>query len=89
MNQEKINDVYETLIGVRGKNHRVPGVENAFLPGTYCAQQYAHLNACRQRLWDRLGCEDDQDLEEILCAMESIQRELCFKMFQYGRILQP
>lgn len=87
MNQEKINDVYETLIGVRGESHRVPGVENAFRPGAYCAQRYAHLNACRQRLWDRLGGEDE-DLEEILCAMESIQRELCFQMFQYGRTLQ-
>ena len=87
MNQEQIHDVYETLIGVRGKEDQVPGVENAFAPGTYCDQRYADLIRHRQRLWDRLGCEDDEDLEEILCAMESIQRELCFKMFEYGRKL--
>ena len=87
MNQEQMEDIYATLIGVQAEQFRVPGVENAFAPGTYCDQRYADLIRHRQRLWDRLGCEDDEDLEEILCAMESIQRELCFKMFEYGRKL--
>ena len=83
---EFVDDIYETLIGVRAEEFQVPGVENAFWPGTYCAQRYAHLNLHRQRLWERLWGEDE-DLEEILSAMESIQQELCFKMFEYGRTL--
>ena len=84
MNQEWIDDIYETMIGVRQEKYRVPGVENAFGAESHCARQYEHLLACRQRLWERLGQEDDEDLEEILMATESIQRELCRKMFEYG-----
>ena len=82
--QEQIDDIYATLIGVQTEEHRVPGVENAFAPGEYCARRYADVTACRQRLWERLACEDDEDLEQLLCAMESIQAELCRKMFEYG-----
>ena len=82
-NEEKwIDDVYATLIGVQEEG--VPGVENAFAPGAYCARRYEDMTAHRQRLWERLGCEDDEDIEQILCAMESIQAELCRKMFEYG-----
>ena len=82
MYEKWIDDVYATLIGVQEEG--VPGVENAFAPGAYCARRYEDMTAHRQRLWERLGCEDDEDIEQILCAMESIQAELCRKMFEYG-----
>ena len=82
MYEKWIDDVYATLIGVQEEG--VPGVENAFAPGEYCARRYEDMTAHRQRLWERLGCEDDEDIEQILCAMESIQAELCRKMFEYG-----
>ena len=74
-------DVYAALTG---ESIAVPGVENAFAPGAYCARRYEDMTAHRQRLWERLGCEDDEDIEQILCAMESIQAHLCRKMFEYG-----
>ena len=84
MKENLVDDVYATLIGVAGEAYQVPGVENAFAPGEYCDRRYADMTAHRQRLWERLGSEDDEDIEQILCAMESIQAELCRKMFEYG-----
>ena len=81
LKNEAFEDIYAALIG---ESIAVPGVENAFAPGKYCARRYGDMVAHRQRLWERLDCEDDEDIEQILCAMESIQAELCRKMFEYG-----
>ena len=84
MTHELETDIYATLIGVIDEKHRVPGVENAFAPGSYCDRRYQEMMDCRQRIWDRLGAEDDEDVEALIMAMESIQTALCMKMFRLG-----
>ena len=80
-------NVYETLIGVRSGNNRVPGVENAFAPGEYCDRMYLQMHEYRERLWARLGSQEDEDLEHLIMALESIQHTLCLQMFRLGREL--
>ena len=63
MKENLVDDVYATLIGVAGEAYQVPGVENAFAPGEYCDRRYADMTAHRQRLWERLGSEDDEDID--------------------------
>ena len=84
MTDELETDIYATLIGVIDEKHRVPGVENAFAPGSYCDRRYQDMMDCRQRLYDRLGSEEDEDVEALIMAMESIQTALCIKMFRLG-----
>ena len=84
MNRELEEDIYATLIGVIDEKHRVPGVENALAPGGDCDRLYQDMLDCRQRIWDRLGSEDDEDVERLVMAMESIQRSLCIRMFRLG-----
>lgn len=84
MTEELEVDIYATLIGVTDEEHRVPGVENAFAPGSYCDRRYQDMLDCRQRLWNRLGSEDDEDVESMIIALESIQTALCIKMFRLG-----
>ena len=84
MNQEMIDDIYATMTGTMEKAYCVPGVENAFAPGSFCDACYTQMSNCRQRIWDRLGDEDDEDVERMICAMEAIQQELCRRMFEYG-----
>ena len=83
MEELDFDDVYETLIGVRTLGHSVPGVENVFAPGAYCQQRYEEMLQYRERLWQRLDSPEDEDVEHILSAMESIQREVCRKLFEY------
>ena len=63
MDNELLTDIYATLIGVIDEKHRVPGIENAFAPGSYCDRRYEDMMDHRQRIWERLGAEDDEDLE--------------------------
>ena len=84
MTDELETDIYATLIGVIDEKHRVPGVENAFAPGSYCDRRYQDMMDCRQRLYDRLGSEEDEDVEALIMAMESIQTALCIEMFRLG-----
>ena len=55
----------EIYSAVLGESHQISGVENAFGPGEYCARRYADMTAHRQRLWERLGWEDDEDIDNI------------------------
>ena len=89
MSEELETDIYATLIGVIDEKHRISGVENAFAPGSYCDRRYQDMMDCRQRLWERLGSEDDEDVERLIMAMESIQTALCIKMFRLGQRFPP
>lgn len=75
--------IYETLLGERLDPH--PNIENAFAEGTQCAKLYSQIYAARERLCDRLGLEEDPDVEILLDSFFEINRELCLKMFRYGQ----
>jgi hypothetical protein len=84
LNKKLIEAIYDTMIGSLIPQACVPGVENAFAPGTKCAQYSNDLYEAAIRLNDRLGEDDDQDVHELRSAMEDIQAELCYRMFVYG-----
>lgn len=78
-------DIYYTLLGELEDKAAVPGVENAFEPGSLCDWEYQRLRQAYDRLLLRLKkTDEDADVEEILACMLSIQRELCVRMFQLG-----
>ena len=79
-------DVYESLCGVVGSEFRLPWVENAFRPGARCDRRYAEVYNAAERLNDRLGTQEDPDVETIINALLDIQQELCLAMFRYGQI---
>ena len=75
--------VYETLLGERLDPY--PGIDNAFAPGSHCATLYAEIYQANQRLCNRLGVEEDPDVEQIIDNFFEISRELSFRMFQCGQ----
>ena len=83
MKYKLIEDIYDSLLGE--SNAPIPGIENAFAVGKPCDQQYQELLEAYDRLRERLDIQnEDRDIEAIISAMLSIQKELCFKMYQYG-----
>ncbi len=63
----------------------IPGVNNAFAEGEECSRLYESTYCACIRILERLGVkDDDEDLETIICCMQSIQKELCQRMFEYG-----
>ena len=65
-----------------------PGVQNAFAPGQPCAKLYRQIYEARCRLCDRLGEEENEDLESILDCFFEINRQMCLRMYRLGRLRQ-
>ena len=77
--------VYYSLLGELEEGYALRWVENAFAPGSECDRAYSRIDAARERLYARLGCDTDPDVEEILSSQLEIQLTLCRKMFACGR----
>lgn len=60
------------------------GVVDEFGDGRECAQLYARVYDAEMRLLEKLGGDEDRDIEEIVHCMGSISKILAMKMFDYG-----
>ena len=81
----KFEEVYETLVGLRDKMARVPGVEDISAEGTPFAKAYQNLWDSRISLGKRFGVDfEDQDLERIMHAVQEIEKEIARHMYHYG-----
>jgi hypothetical protein len=49
---------------------------------------YQEVFDANQRLCDRLGVNEDKDIELIINSMQDIAKLLAFKMFDYGVQIQ-
>ena len=63
----------------------VEGVESAFYDGSVCEMAYEQMLEAYERLRQRLQVEnEDADVECIINALQTITKELCLRMFEYG-----
>lgn len=82
-----MEDVYDTLRGLRNHGIAAEGVENLFVPGGECEGLYNRMLDANERLRLRLGVEDeDTDVETIISSLMGIERIVSFKMYEYGAI---
>lgn len=80
-----IQDVYDAMQEGEPEIFSVPGVENAFAEGEKCCNLYEQVYHAERRLEERLGVDGhDDDVETIICCLQDIQEELCFRMYHYG-----
>ena len=60
------------------------GIPNAFAAGEPCQMLYQQIYEAKCRLCDRLGEDEDADVECILDRFFEINRELCLRMYHLG-----
>ena len=85
MPESKAQWAYESMACFVKDWYRMPGVEDAFKDGSYCASRYHEIWEAYKHLRERLGVVDeDRDIEIIIQAFEDIQQELCYRMYHYG-----
>lgn len=85
MKQTIMDRVYESMACDVIEAYRMPGVEDAFAPGSLCMGLYEDMQDAYERLRQRLGVEDeDADVEIIIHSFLQIQKELCCRMYRYG-----
>jgi hypothetical protein len=61
-------------------------IEDEFAEGKECARLYDEVYEAKQRILQRLGTDDDVDLETIIRNMGIISELLALKMYDYGEM---
>ena len=60
-------------------------IEDEFAEGKECCLLYEGVYQAGRNLCERLGEDEDEDVEAILNGMERITKLLAMKMYEYGR----
>ena len=60
-------------------------IEDEFAEGKECCLLYEGVYKAERNLCERLGEDEDSDVETILNSMERITRLVSMKMYEYGR----
>ena len=87
-----VENVYEAVLGEYAdeadyviQNVRI---ENEFEEGKPCSEAYKQVYAANRRLCERLGVDEDPDVEMIIDSMFAITRTVGEKMFEYGAVYE-
>ena len=59
-------------------------VENEFSKGSFCDEAYERIYNANRRLCERLGVDEDKDVESIIGELLDVGRHLALKMYDYG-----
>lgn len=79
--------IYDKMNGflAEGMVSMSEGIENEFAEGKECCLLYDGVYQAGRNLCERLGEDEDSDVETILNGMERIARLVSMKMYEYGR----
>lgn len=59
-------------------------VVNEYADGGKCEQLYSEVFAANRRVCQKLGVDEDRDVEIIICNLLDIGEHLSMKMYDYG-----
>lgn len=80
--------IYDLMNGSLDTEHYPVGaskyVKNEFSEGTFCKRAYAEVFKANLRLCERLGVQEDRDVETIINNLLDIGEYLSMKMYDYG-----
>ena len=79
--------IYNRLMGYEEQTILELPVENLFAEGSRGDGLYEEIYAANLRLCQRLGVEEDRDIQLILDRCDQITRLVAEKMFHYAAIL--
>ena len=70
-------------------DYTVAGVEvqDEFLEGHPCENLYEEIYERKKRICDKLGVEEDKDLEFLIDLMDDITKNVSMKMYEYGVLI--
>ena len=87
-----VENVYEAVLGAYAdeadyviQNVRI---QNEFEEGKTCCEAYKRVYDANRRLCERLGVDEDPDVEMIIDDMLDITRIVAQRMFQYGAVYE-
>lgn len=80
--------VYDLMLGALNLDE-YPISASQYIPNEYedggtCDKLYDRMTEAQNRIYEKLGCEYDEDVEVMVDHCFDICRELCYKMYDYG-----
>lgn len=60
-------------------------IEDEFGRGKLCGEWYEKIYDLKNKLTERLGKEEDKDIEQIMDIYSKICRHMSYKMYEYGK----
>lgn len=91
-NEELRNTIYDLMNGALDLEHfEVPEskfAEDEFAEGKLCNQLYEDFYYANRRVCERLGVDEDEDVETIIRSLMEINEICAKKMFEYGALTQ-
>lgn len=84
MKETFVEVVYDLLNGTRIRQPGDPEVENLFSIGRECERLYSEVYNTNIRLCQRLGVEEDADVEAIVNSLLHIGKLVAMRMYRYG-----
>lgn len=88
--EEFKQDIFELMCGqMEPADSVVPGakkIRNEFAEGSFCGKEYEKIYEANRRLCERLGADEDGDVEVIVNSFFGIINHLCLKMYDYGEM---
>ena len=79
-----IDRMYETAIGMCADGEGAAGIDNLFDDGTICDFLYSEVYDASRRINQRLGQQEDPDVERIIRNLWKINKIVSCKMYEYG-----
>ena len=83
---ELVENVYEAVQGAYADEEDYV-IQNEFAEGKPCSEVYKRVYEANRRLCERLGVDEDPDVEMIIDSMFEITRTVGETMFEYGVVL--
>ena len=84
-----VETVYDSLLGQLVTGYALPWVENIFVPGHPCYEEYCKMRRAYERLLSRLQEIDEApDIEIMIDALLQHGKLAAMEMFRYGRAYQ-
>lgn len=85
-----VENVYEAVLGAYADeaDYVIQNVQikNEFVEGQPSSEAYKRVYEANRRLCERLGVDEDPDVEMIIDGMFEITRIVGEKMFEYGAV---
>ena len=78
--EEKKNLIYDLMNG----SLVLDEVKDEFAKGSYCSELYEEVYQAKVSLCNRLGVQEDSDIETVISNLLLIGKHLSMKMFDYG-----
>ena len=84
MKTKLAQQIYDRVMGYEEQPLPDFFVENLFADGTVCDELYGQIYDSKLRIYERLGVDEDPDMELILDSLDRITRLVAQEMFHHG-----